>query len=175
MLKFRVMLMAFAATVVVVAGQVGAAQAVLTCTGGGDDLGSTAILAGTYTFAFLGNNVTGVSPLSGSGSVTLNGAGRVVGGEINCNQDGEYITSITGGCYTINSHGTGFMAITTNNPVCNKDNGVDLRLAIVPFINGQIGGQFQFSSSGNNPAVNSLTGWSDPFSGTAFLQIPIFP
>ncbi len=172
MLKVRVMLMALAATVVVAAGQVGVAQAVPVCTNGGDDAGSTAILRGTYTFSFLGNNVTGVSPLAGSGSVTLNGAGGVVAtGTINCNHTGQYNTPITGGCYTINSDGTGFMAILTSSPVCNRYDGVDLQLAIIPYINSVIGGEFQFSSNGSNPAVNSLTGYSLPFSGTAFLQL----
>jgi len=89
MLKFRVMLMALATTAVVAAGQVGVAQALVTCTNGGDAAGSKAILTGKYTFSFLGNNVTGVSPLAGSGSVPLNGAGVVTGGIIRCDQDGE--------------------------------------------------------------------------------------
>ena len=174
MLKFRVMLMAVAATTVIAAGQVGVAQAsVLTCTNGGDAAGSKAILTGKYTFSFLGNNVTAKTPLAGSGAVTLNGAGVVTGGIIRCNQDTEWDTPITGGCYTINSDGTGFLAITTNSPVCNKDDGVDLQLAIVPFINSQIGSQFQFSTDGGE--INSATGFSDAFSGTAFLQTPIFP
>ena len=50
---------------------------------------------------------------------------------------------------------------------------MDLQLAIVPFIDGQIGAQFQFSSDGAD--INSNTGFSDAFSGTAFLQTPIFP
>jgi len=62
------------------------------------------------------------------------------------------------------------MAIATTSPVCNKHNGVDLQISIVPYINGLLGGQFQFSSDGWN--VNSATGFSDPFSGTTFLQIP---
>ncbi len=173
MLKFRIMLMALAATAVIAAGQVGVAQAVLFCTNGGDNAGSKAILAGKYTFSFLGNNVTGVSPLAGSGSVTLNGAGGVTGGVIRCNQDGQWTAPIDGGCYTINSDGTGLLAISTTSPVCNKHYGVDLQLAIVPFINSQIGSQFQFSTDGNN--INSATGFSDAFSGTAFLQTPIFP
>ena len=172
MLKVRVMLMALAATAVIAAGQVGVAQA-LTCTNGGDAAGSKAILAGKYTFSFLGNNVTAKSPLAGSGSVTLNGAGGVTGGVIRCNQDTEWDSPITGGCYSINSDGTGWMAISTTTVVCGKDDGVDLQLAIVPFINGQIGSQFQFSSDGND--INSNTGFSDAFSGTAFLQTPIFP
>jgi hypothetical protein len=170
------MLMALAAAAVVAAGQVGVAQATvtpLTCTNGGDGAGSKAILAGTYTFSFLGNNVTGVSPLAGSGSVTLNGGGGVLGGVIRCNQDAEWDSPITGGCYSINSDGTGWLAITTSSVVCGKHDGVDLQLAIVPFINGLIGSEFQFSSDGNS--VNSATGFSDAFSGTAFLQIPIFP
>ena len=67
MRKFRVMLVALAATVVIAAGQVGVAQAVLLqfCTGGGDEAGSPATLAGTYTFSFFGANVTNVSPLAG--------------------------------------------------------------------------------------------------------------
>jgi len=104
------MLMALAATAVVVAGQVGVAQAnppPLTCTNGGNAAGSKAILTGNYTFSFLGDNVTAKTPLAGSGSVTLNGAGGVTGGIIHCNQDGQYDTPITGGCYTINSDGTG--------------------------------------------------------------------
>ena len=174
MLKFRGMLMALAATAVVTAGQVAQAGAsVLICSDGGDGAGSKAILTGKYTFSFLGNNVTAKTPLAGSGAVTLNGAGGVTGGIIRCNQDTEWDTPITGGCYTINSDGTGFLAITTNSPVCNKDDGVDLDLAIVPFINGQIGSQFQFSSDGGE--INSGTGFSDAFSGTAFLQTPIFP
>ena len=173
MLKFRVMLMAFAATAVIAAGQVGVAHAVLNCTNGGDAAGSKAILTGTYTFSFLGNNVTGVSPLAGSGSVTLNGAGGVTGGISRCNQDGQWFSPITGGCYSIDSDGTGLLAITTNLAVvCGKHEGVDLDLAIVPFINGQIGGQFQFSSDASG--FNSLTGFSDAFSGTAFLVIPVF-
>jgi len=169
------MLMALAATAVLAAGQVGVAHAspVLTCTNGGDAAGSKAILAGKYTFSFLGNNVTGVSPLAGSGSVTLNGAGGVLGGVIRCNQDTEWDSPINGGCYSINSDGTGWLAITTSSLVCGKHDGVDLQLAIVPFINGLIGSEFQFSSDGNS--VNSATGFSDAFSGTAFLQIPIFP
>ena len=173
MLKLRVMLMALAATAVIAAGQVGVAQAVLVCKNSGDAAGSKAILAGKYTFSFLGNNVTGVSPLAGSGSVTLNGAGGVLGGVIRCNQDTEWTSTITGGCYSINSDGTGWLAITTDFQVCGKHDGVDLQLAIVPFIDGQIGAQFQFSSDGNE--VNSNTGFSDPFSGTAFVQTPIFP
>ncbi len=178
MLKFRIMLMALAATAVVAAGQVAVAQAgfpstSLTCTNGGDAAGSKAILAGKYTFSFLGNNVTGVSPLAGSGSVTLNGAGGVTGGVIRCNQDGQWYSTVCGGCYSINTDGTGWMAIETSSPVCNKHYGVDLQLAIVPFINGQIGSQFQFSSDGGE--INSGTGFSDAFSGTAFLQTPIFP
>ncbi len=175
MLKFRFMLIALAATAVVAAGQVGVAQAkrILICTNGGDAAGSKAILAGKYTFSFLGNNVTGVSPLAGSGSVTLNGAGGVTGGIIRCNQDTEWDSPIDAGCYTINSDGTGFLAISTSSSVCGKDDGVDLQLAIVPFINGLIGGEFQFSSDGNS--VNFTTGFSDAFSGIAFLQIPVFP
>jgi len=65
------------------------------------------------------------------------------------------------------------MDIQTSELVCNKHYAVDLQLAIVPFIDGQIGGEFQFSSNGGN--VNSATGFSDAFSGTAFLQTPIFP
>ncbi len=176
MLKFRVMLMAFAATVVVAAGQVGVTQASpapICVSPLGNGAGSKAILTGTYTFSFLGNNVTGVSPLAGSGSVTLNGAGGVTGGIIRCNQDGEYVTPIIGGCYSINSDGTGWLAIQAPGEVCGKDANVDLEIAIVPFINGQIGGQFQFSSDGGDS--NSATGFSDAFSGTAFLQTPIFP
>jgi hypothetical protein len=168
------MLIALAATAVVAAGQVGVAQAgVLTCTNGGDAAGSKAILAGKFTFSFLGNNVTGVSPLAGSGSVTLNGAGGVLGGVIRCNQDGQWNTPIAGGCYSINSDGTGWLAILTSSLVCNRHYGVDLQLAIVPFINSQIGSQFQFSSDGGD--INSDLGFSDAFSGTAFLQTPIFP
>ena len=46
------------------------------------------IPAGTYTFTFSGANVTNATPLAASGSVTLNGNGKVTGGIINCNQDG---------------------------------------------------------------------------------------
>ena len=162
MRKFRVMLVALAATAVIAAGQVGVAQAVLICTGGGDEAGSPATLAGTYTFTFLGNNINAVSPLAGSGSVTLNGNGKVTGGIIRCNQAGEeWKSPITGGCYTINSDGTGFIAITTSVVVCGKDDGVDLQIAV----SQPYGVQFQFSSDGG--IVNSQTGWSDPFSGTA--------
>ncbi len=163
MRKFRVMLVALAATVVIAAGQVGVAQAVLLqfCTGGGDEAGSPATLAGTYTFSFFGANVTNVSPLAGSGSVTLNGNGKVTGGIIRCNQDGQINTPITGGCYTINSDGTGFIAITTSLAVCGKYDGVDLQIAV----SQPYGVQFQFSSDGND--VNSETGFHDAFSGTA--------
>jgi hypothetical protein len=177
MLKFRVMLVALAATAVIAAGQVGVAQAsppppVLICTGGGlvpgDDAGSPATLAGTYTFNFLGANVTGVPPIAGTGSVTLNGNGKVTGGVIRCNQDNtEWDARITGGCYTINSDGTGFIAIVEQYLFCGTSNGaghfdgVDLQIAV-----SQPGGvQFHFSSDGN--AVNSETGRSDVFSGTA--------
>src|SRR5208283_819290 len=134
MLKFRVMLIALAATAGFAAGQVGVAQAspVLTCASG-DAAGFKAILAGKYTFSFVGNNDTGTSPLAGSGSVTLNGAGGVTGGIIRCNQGTEWYSIINGGCYTINSDGTGFMAISTTGEgaVCDKHDGVDLELAIV--------------------------------------------
>jgi hypothetical protein len=166
MFKFRVMLMALAATAVIAAGQVGVAQAspvpVLICTGGGDKAGSPATLAGTYTFTFSGAHVTTLSPLAATGSVTLNGNGKVTGGVIRCNQDRqEWDAPITGGCYTINSDGTGFMAITTSAIVCDESFGVDLQIAV-----SQPGGvQFQFSSDGN--IVNSPTGFDDAFSGTA--------
>ncbi len=161
MRKFRVMLVALAATVVIAAGQVGVAQAVLICTGGGDEAGSPATLAGTYTFSFFGANVTNVSPLAASGSVTLNGNGKVTGGVIRCNQDGQFNSPITFGCYTINSDGTGFMAIMTSALVCGKYAGVDLDIAV----SQPYGIQFQFSSDAND--VNSVTGFHDTFSGTA--------
>lgn len=161
MSKFKVMLVALAAGVFV-AGQVGVAKAAtLVCTSGGDDAGPTGQLNGTYNFSFLGSNIDSNSPLAGSGSVTLDGKGNVTGGVIRCNQAGaENVTPITGGCYTINSDGTGFMAIVTTTLVCGKDNGVDLQLAV-----GTAGKQFQFSSDGG--IVNSKTGWSDELSGTA--------
>ncbi len=162
MFKFRVMLMALAATAVIAAGQVGVAQAVLICADGGNQAGSPATLAGTYTFTFSGANVlTNVSPLAASGSVTLNGNGRVTGGIINCNQAGQFNTPITGGCYTINSDGPGFIAITTSLAVCGQYVGVDLQIAI----SQPYGVQFQFSSDAND--VNSETGFHDAFSGTA--------
>ncbi len=161
MRKFRVMLVALAATVVIAAGQVGVAQAVLICTGGGDEAGSPATLAGTYTFSFFGANVTNVSPLAASGSVTLNGNGKVTGGVIRCNQDGQFNSPITFGCYTINSDGTGFMAIMTSALVCGKYAGVDLDIAV----SQPYGIQFQFSSDAND--VNYETGFHDTFSGTA--------
>jgi len=166
MVKFRAMLVALAATAVF-AAQVGVARA----TNCGSGTASKAILSGTYTLNFLGNNVTGVSPLAGSGSVTLDGKGDVTGGVIRCNQfsssnpDDENDATITGGCYTINFDGTGFMAITTTDPVCGKDPGVDLQLAI-----SFAGNQFQFSSDGSED--NSDTGESDPFSGTANRLTP---
>jgi hypothetical protein len=159
MRKFRVMLMALAATAVIAAGQVGVAQAVLICADGGNEAGSLATLAGTYTFTFLGNNITGASPLAGSGSVTLNGNGKVTGGIIRCNQAGQFTTPITGGCYTINSDGTGFIAITTSELVCGSGyEGVDLDIAV----SQPYGVQFQFSSN-----ADSLAGFFDVFSGTA--------
>ncbi|MGC2209159.1 MAG: hypothetical protein WA532_03510 [Candidatus Korobacteraceae bacterium] len=163
MFKFRVMLVALAATAVIAAGQVGVAQAspVLHCTNGGDEAGSPGTLAGTYTFSFFGAYTTGVPPIAGTGSVTLNGNGKVTGGIIRCNQYTQYNTPITGGCYTINSDGTGFIAITTALPVCHQFDGVDLGIAV-----SQPGGvQFQFSSDGG--LVNSDTGYYDVFSGTA--------
>ena len=163
MRKFRVMLMALAATAVIAASQVGVAQAVvvLICADGGNEAGSPATLAGTYTFSFFGANVTNVTPLAASGSVTLNGNGKVTGGIINCNQDGQFNTPITGGCYTINSDGTGFIAITTSLAVCGKYDGADLQIAV----SQPYGVQFQFSSDAND--VNSETGLHDTFSGTA--------
>ncbi len=161
MRKFRVMLVALAATAVIAAGQVGVAQAVLICADGGNEAGSPATLAGTYTFSFFGANVTNVTPLAASGSVTLNGNGKVTGGIINCNQDGQFNTPITGGCYTINSDGTGFIAITTSLAVCGKYDGADLQIAV----SQPYGVQFQFSSDAND--VNSETGLHDTFSGTA--------
>src|SRR5208282_441237 len=157
MFKFRVMLMALAATAVIAASQVGVAQAVvvLICADGGNEAGSPATLAGTYTFTFSGANVTNATPLAASGSVTLNGNGKVTGGIINCNQDGQWNTPITGGCYTINSDGTGFIAITTSLAVCGKYDGADLQIAV----SQPYGVQFQFSSDAND--VNSETGFHD--------------
>ena len=85
----------------------------------------------------------------------------MTGGIIRCNQDGQFNTPITGGCYTINSDGTGFIAITTSLAVCGKYDGVDLQIAV----SQPYGVQFQFSSDGND--VNSETGFHDAFSGTA--------
>jgi hypothetical protein len=168
MLKFRVMLVALAATVFAV-GQVGVARAQPNCTNTSPGGGSKAIISGTYTINFLGSewNDSGDAPLAGSGSVTVDGKGDVTGGVIRCNQfDNEWTSTITGGCYTINRDGTGFMAILTGeSDVCDEDPGVDLQLAV-----SFAGNQFQFSSDGSKD--NSDTGAEDPFAGTANRVTP---
>jgi len=150
MTKFKVMLVALAATAVVAAGQVGVAQA-LNC---GSGTASKAILSGTFTLNFLGGGVEedGNDPAAESGSVTVDGKGDVTGGVIRCNiGEAEYVTTISGGCYTINSDGTGFMAITTDDRVCDQRSGVDLQLAI-----SYAGNQFQFTTQ--TPARHDASG-----------------
>jgi hypothetical protein len=185
MLKFRVMLVALAATVFAV-GQVGVARA-FTCVDSAPGGGSPAIISGTYTINFLGSEYddSGDAPLAGSGSVTVDGKGDVTGGVIRCNQfDSEWTSPITGGCYTVNTDGTAFMTITTNsedNGVCDFADGVDLQLAI-----SFAGNQFQFSSDGSFGSDESVaammiepldvgnfdTGAEDPFAGTANRLTP---
>jgi hypothetical protein len=169
MLKFRVMLVALAATVFAV-GQVGVARA-LNCTNSAPGGGSKAILSGTYTLNFLGSawDEDGDVPVAGSGSVTLDGKGDVTGGVIRCNFDrDEIISPVTGGCYTVNTDGTAFMTIATGSDVCDEEEekaGVDLQLAI-----SFAGNQFQFSSDASDTNFN--TGADVPFSGTANRLTP---
>jgi hypothetical protein len=168
MLKFRVMLVALAATVFAV-GQAGVARA-LDCVDSAPGGGSKAILSGTYTMNFLGGLalVDGDFPTAGSGSVTVDGKGDVTGGVIRCNTEGLEVTSpITGGCYTVNRDGTAFMTISTSSSVCVSAglDGVDLQLAI-----SFAGNQFQFSSDGSD--ANFDTGANIPFAGTANRLTP---
>jgi len=158
---------ALAATALAV-GQVGVARAT-NCTDRGEfGGGSPAIISGTYTINFLGSesDESGNYPVAGSGSVKVDGKGNVTGGVIRCNYDfAEYTSTIVGGCYTTDTDGTAFMAITTSDEegasgVCNFDDGVDLQLAI-----SYGGGQFQFSSDGSDD--NTDTGYYIPFAGTA--------
>jgi len=154
MSKFKLMLVALAAGVFV-AGQVGVAKA-SDCGGG---TVSPGLLTGNYTLSFQGINDAANSPFAGSGSIHLDGKGNVIAGIINCNFSGtEYHSTISGGCYSINSDGTGFMEIaTTEDVVCGKAADVNLQLAIVSG-----GRQFQFSSD-----ADTTTGTNRPFSGTA--------
>lgn len=146
------------ATVGIWASAAGLAYAVPTCPTGT----SNNLLSGTYTFNFFGSQFYDPShPVAGSGSFTVDGAGHVkAAGKINCNTEGEFTSSITGGCYAVFADGTGFMSLATNPKVCSTpyDSGVDLQLSVTST-------QVLFASDGSN--TNFSTGASVPFAGAA--------
>lgn len=81
-------------------------------------ISDTSLVSGPFAFVVSGSNTLD-DVYSAAGSVTLDGAGNVVGGEEDYN-DADIITStavtITGGTYTVGQDGQGTMSLTLSDP-----------------------------------------------------------
>ncbi len=121
------------------------------------------ILSGTYGLNFSGGHSeqgTG-HRVVGSGSLILDGAGHVTGGILYCNHDLEQFDApVTGGSYSVNNDGTGYMTIDTSSDVCGGDHGVDLTLTVVSG-----GSKVLFAADGSENFFE--TGFFKPFAGEA--------
>ncbi len=106
-----------------------------------------AILSGSYGYNFSGGDADqGSGNIAvGSGTIKFDGRGNVISGIVNCNNGGEFTSNITGGAYTVNNDGTGFITINTDTEVCGDQPGIDLRISIV---NG--GARVLLSTDGSN-------------------------
>ncbi len=130
---------------------------------------ATGNIRGTYNFALGGNiaNDAANGPVAGTGYFSVDGNGNVISGFILLNCQGENTgVFATGGCYSINGDGTGFMSLALSGSVCSfssgppfsTDSGVDLDLAVNA-------NTVSFSSDASDRNFN--TGALIPFTGVA--------
>ncbi len=126
-----------------------------------------ALLNGTFGFSFNGgfyNDTT--ARASGAGTITFDGRGNVVGGIIHCDENtGQRDSAITGGRYSVNLDGSGYVTINTalsgpnDDYVCNTGNaGVDLFISVVSG-----GAKIRFATDGSGNFYD--TGYFVPFNG----------
>ena len=71
-------------------------------------------LTGTYVFDFSG--VSGANSLSEIGEFTADGNGNITGGSIDISGEAANPYQITGSTYTVNSNGSGTLALATSDP-----------------------------------------------------------
>ncbi len=95
--------------------------------------GNPGVINATYAFSFNGGVADDTAArASGAGTIAFDGRGDVLaGGIINCQKGtSEYNSTITGGGYSVNLDGSGYVTISTSSAVCGEQDGVDLFLAI---------------------------------------------
>ena len=132
---------------------------------------SPGLANGTYGFNFNGGVTTDTSSrASGSGTITFDGEGDVTGGIIHCDKGAnEQNSAITGGSYSLNNDGSGYVTINTatsgpnSDPVCAEANpspqyGVDLFIAVTGS-----GKKIHFATDGSSNFYT--TGKYIPFNG----------
>ncbi len=94
-----------------------------------------AYLNGTFGFQFNGASENEFHSISGVGTITFDGRGNVVaGGIIRCNDlvsPAQFNSPITGGSYSLNTDGSGYVTINAGGYVCDEDLGVDLNINVV--------------------------------------------
>jgi len=149
------------AAVVFWASAIGLAQAV-TCPPGTKDAAPR--ITGPYKFTFAGSQYYDPgNPVVGTGTFISDGHGNITRGTLNLNCFVYQSTvTITGGCYSLNADGTGFMSLALSDYFCTLfDLGVDLDLAV-----NNLG--ILFASDASD--LNFVTGEYIPFSGAATNQ-----
>ena len=127
---------------------------------------SGGVIRGTYTFHFNGGVTNDTSSrASGVGTITFDGGSHVTGGIIQCDKGAAQRSSaITGGSYSVNSDGSGYVTINTatsgpnSDTVCAEQHGVDLYLGIA-----NSGKKIHFATDGSDNFYN--TGEFCPFNG----------
>ncbi len=131
-----------------------------------------ALLNGTFGFSFNGGYFSDSTVrASGAGTITFDGRGNVVGGIIKCDiYGGQWNSAITGGSYSVNLDGSGYVTIDTAHSgpndanVCNAFNaGVDLFISVVSG-----GTKIHFATDGSNNFHG--TGEFVPFNGEMYAQ-----
>ena len=118
-------------------------------------------ITGPYKFTFAGSQYTDAgNPIIGTGTFVSDGNGNITGGTLNLNCDTSQATyTVTAGCYSLNTDGTGFMSLALSDYFCGIfDVGVDLDLAV-----NSLGVLFASDASD----LNFDSGENVPFSGTA--------
>lgn len=123
---------------------------------------SPTLLKGTYGFNFVSHFQVNQAPGGGNGTLVLDGKGNVTGGAAHCNIEGiETDANVTGGKYSLNHDGSGYMTINTDHQFCYTGiNGIDLKVSVV-----HRGAKFLFSSDASNNFY--LTGYYMPATGEA--------
>ncbi len=129
--------------------------------------GNPGVINATYAFSFNGGVADDTAArASGAGTISFDGRGDVLAGIIHCQKGtSQYNSAITGGGYSVNLDGSGYVTISTatsgpnSDDVCGEQHGVDLFLAITTggkIIHFATDGSENFWTTGHFVPVNGV-------------------